>query len=328
MFDDSLLDDPVALTVRGERVHRLALTGARLRCDYSEDMAEIVATVGGLQPRSILVIGTEARLIRAIVECGSPVPCVAWQKQTLPSWTGPLDMVIVLAGPDSRWLPLCREAARRGAMVFMVAPRNSKALIEPTAIPTIITQDDDPFLAAVLALKVVDLLAVGPALDVNLVADTLDAVAETCGPRHGLETNPAKNLSCALADVIPLVWGSSTLAARASRRVAEALREAAALPALAGDDAALAPLIESAHPHDVFADPFEEASLKTKYCVLVLDDGESSVYGSDLVHMAHSHNIRVERIAFTHENPLVRYSGLLYPGLYAAAYLGLATMAE
>jgi hypothetical protein len=213
-------------------------------------------------------------------------------------------------------------------MIFMVAPQDSKAVIEATAVPKLVTHDEDPFLAALLALKVLDLLGLGPALDLNLVADTLDEVAEISGPRHGLETNPAKNLSCALADAVPLVWGASTLAARASRRVAEALREATGLPALAADDAALAPLIQAAHPHDVFADPFEQATVKTDFCLLVLDDGESSVGTMDLARLAEGRSLRVERITFSHENPIVRYAGLLYQGLYAAAYVGLATMKE
>ena len=328
MFDDSLLDDPLALTVRGERVHKLALTGARLRCERSEEMAVILSGLGGVSPRSILVIGTEARLVRTIVESGSPVPCVAWQMGTLPAWTGPLDLVIILAGPDSRWLPPCREALKRGSMVFLVAPVGSPILEEAPSLPCLLTQEDDPFLAALLALKVIDLMGLGPELDLAVVADALDTVADQCGPRHGLETNPAKNLACALADAVPLVWGGTVLAARVSRRIAEALREATGLPALAADDDALVPLLEASSPRDVFADPFEDLSARIGFCLLMLDDGEQNLHGIDLARMAQGHSVRVETIRYTHGNPVVRYAGLLHQGLFAAAYLGLATMQE
>ena len=64
-----------------------------------------------------------------------------------------------------------------------------------------------------------------------------------------------------LADAQPLVWGGSVLAARASRRVAEALRAASGRAALAADADALLPMLESVAPRDPFADPFEDDGL-------------------------------------------------------------------
>ena len=328
MFDDSALEDPHAMMLRGEYITTLALAGARLRSERSEEMSAIVAALQPVPPRSILVMGAEARLIRAIVECSAPVPCVAWQSETLPAWTGPLDLVIVLGGTDSRWVLPCREAIKRGAMVFIVAPQDSDIVADSRSAPRLTTTGDDGFLSALLALKVLDLLNLGLVLDLDEVADTLDEVADRCGPRHGLENNPAKNCACALADAVPLVWGGSSLAARASRRVAEALREATGLPALAADASALLPLIQSAHPRDVFADPFEENLSRLEFSLLVLDDGDCSSQRENLARIAQEHCVRMETITFTHDNPVVRYAGLLHQGLFAAGYLGLATMKE
>ena len=327
MFDDALLDDPDALQ-RSDKLRHLALAGARLRRDHTDEMASVVEGLAGMRPRSVLVIGAEARLVRAVVEPFCPVPCVAWAMPGLPPWTGPLDLVIVLAGLDSRLVPACLEALKRGALLFIVAPQGSPLLDESPSAAMIPTQDDDPFVSAMLVLKVLDLLGLGPELDLDEVADALDAVAEACGPRHGLEDNPAKNLACALADVVPLIWGGPVLAARASRRMAEALREATALPALAADDEALLPLILGSRPRDLFADPFEDGSGSIGYCLVILDDGEHAPQGVDLARIAEARNIRVEYIRATQGNPVLRYAGLLYQGLFAAAYLGLATVKE
>jgi len=327
VFDDSLLDDAGALA-RSERLRHLALTGARLRRDHTDEMASVVEGLSGVRPRSVLVTGAEARLVRAVVEPFCPVPCVAWAMPGLPPWAGSLDLVIVLAGLDSRLLPACLEALKRGSLLFVVAPQGSPLLDESTSVAMIPTQDDDPFVAALLVLKVLDLLGLGPALDLDEVADALDSVAESCGPRYGLDANPAKNLACALADHVPLIWGGSVLAARASRRVAEALREATALPALAADDEALLPLILGSRPRDVFADPFEDGSGSMEYCLLILDDGEYTLQAVDLAQIAEARNLRVEHIRSVPGNPVVRYASLLNQGLFAAAYLGLATVTE
>jgi len=329
MFDDSLLDDPVILGTRGARLEQLARVGARLRYQQPEDVAVVAAGLDGVRPRSVVVIGAEARLIRAVAESVCPVPLVTWQSAGLPNWAGPLDLIIVLAGADSRLLPSCLEALRRGSLLLVVAPQESSLLDQFGPAAALLTRDNDPFVAALLALKVLDLLGLGPSLDLGELADALDQVSEICGPRHSLADNPAKNLACALAEVVPLLWGGSVLAARASRRVAEAVRDATGLPALAADDWALMPLIESAQPRDLFADPFEDDhSASAGHCVLILDDGEYPLQGVDLAEVASARGIRVETIRCVDGGPVMRYAAILQHGLFAAAYLGLATIKE
>ncbi|MDR0285151.1 MAG: hypothetical protein LBI33_09720 [Propionibacteriaceae bacterium] len=328
MFDDALLDDPAALAARGERLRWLALAGARLRQEDTEDGASVATSLALTSPRSVLLIGEEARLVRTLVEPHCPVPCVAWPLSVLPPWAGPLDFVIVLAGTDSGPLATCLEAIRRGAVVFVVAPQGSPILDAAGPAAAWVTAGDDPFVAALLALKTLATLGLGPGFTLEAAADVLDCVAEECGPRYGLEVNPAKNLACALADAVPLVWGSTAPAARAAGRVAAALRAATGLPGFAADVAGLLPLVATAPVRDVFADPFEDGVTRPAFCLLGLDDGEDPVGGAELERLALDRGVRAETIRFAHDNPVLRYAGLTQHGLFAAAYLGLATIKE
>ena len=108
------------------------------------------------------------------------------------------------------------------------------------------------------------------------VADTMDEVARDCSPKADVTENPAKDLALCLADAQPLVWGGSVLAARASRRVAEALRAATGRAALAADADELLPIIEATTSRDPFADPFTDGTAADRRpCLLLLDDGNN-----------------------------------------------------
>ena len=65
-------------------------------------------------------------------------------------------------------------------------------------------------------------------------------------PSADLAGNPAKELAIVLAEATPLVWGGSVLAARAARRIAEALRRASGRAALAADADHLLPVLAAA----------------------------------------------------------------------------------
>ena len=117
-------------------------------------------------------------------------------------------------------------------------------------------------------------MQLGPEVDPWRVADAMDQVATDCSPYTDVAENPAKDLATGLAEAQPLVWGGSVLAARASRRVAEALRAASGRAALAADADELIPVLESAASRDPFADPFEDAvSADRRPALVILDDG-------------------------------------------------------
>ncbi len=131
----------------------------------------------------------------------------------------------------------------------------------------------DQLATAVVLLEYLDQVGLGPRADHADVADALDEVAVSCSPHRDLAVNPAKMLAIALADTRPVVWGGSSLAARAARRVAETIRRASGQSAIAGDAEHLLPLIEAARPRDVFDDPFADGEGDVRPMLLVFDDG-------------------------------------------------------
>jgi hypothetical protein len=139
--------------------------------------------------------------------------------------------------------------------------------------------------------------------------------------------NPAKDLAIALADDLPLVWGGTVLAARASRRVAEAFRDASGRPALAADASDLIPVIHGAPARDPFADPFDTPSDDRCVTLIVLDDAsEDHIVAKTrdrLESAAEERDVRVRTIRHEDGNDVERYVCLLQHGLFGAAYLAL-----
>lgn len=328
MFDDARLESPEL--GREPTLAWLAMAGARIR------RAALTEPVGHLEradrPRGVLALGAEARLVRAVLEPACPVPFMAWPGPGLPAWVGPLDLAVVLGDEHTpEWVVQCAaEARRRGATLIVAAPEDS-ALAAATASPqrTLIPIfDPDPMAAAVAVLAQLGDLGLGPCVRPAHVADAADLVAEACGPRRDLADNPGKELALELADRVPLVWGGTVLAGRASRRIAEAIRRASGRLALAADAEELMTMLRTGHRHDPFADPFEE-DREAEPVLVVLDDAllpdRLRGVGAELLARADASGVRVARISSGDPDiaasDIERYVTLLQLGRYGAAYL-------
>ena len=140
-------------------------------------------------------------------------------------------------GAARAWWPRVHEAVRRGCQLLIACPPASLVAEHAASRSTILlpTSTADPLSAAVVALPALHRMQLGPEVRPDAVADAMDAVAEDCSPFVDVAENPAKDLAMGLAEAQPLVWGGSVLAARASRRIAEALRAASGRAALAAD---------------------------------------------------------------------------------------------
>lgn len=329
-FDDALLESP-ALDQHAQLRH-LAEAGARIR------RAALSQPVGRLEradrPRGVIVLGAEARLIRAVLEPLCPVPFMAWPGPSLPAWVGPLDLLVILDGPGApAWEVHCAaEAARRGATIIVAAPDDSAlaASAASSATTLVPVTGDDPMAAAVAVLALLGQLELGPQVHTEHVADAADIVAQACAPGRELGLNPAKDLAIGLAEGIPLVWGGTVLAGRASRRIAEALRRASGRPALAADADELETVLRAVTRRDMFADPLEsEADVRPVLILLDEDELPARMVGAPqrLSELAEEVGVRVCRISsgkgIVASGDVERYVTLLQHGRYAAAYLGI-----
>jgi hypothetical protein len=337
LFDDSRLDDERALEAVDPVLRPLAEAGARVRREAgaaAEAIADAVAgALGESRPRAVVAAGPDSRLLRAVLEPWCPVPFVAWPGPSLPGWAGGLDLAVVLApdGSDSGAASAVTEAVRRGCRVVVACPPRS--LVAEHAVGRDCTvlpcSSGDQLATAVVMLEFLDQLDLGPDSDPEAVAQALDDVAVACSPHRDLAVNPAKMLAIALADVTPLVWGGSVLAARAARRIAESIRRSSGRTALAGDAEHLLPVLAAAPADDVFADPFDddEGGGSRRPALVILDDGSEGAAVREqrgrLLAEAQQQHVHVERLASDASNDVARYAALLSTGSYAAAYLGV-----
>lgn len=339
-FDESRLDDEVALASADTRLRELAESGARVRREAAESaagVAEAVATArDAARPRAIVAAGPDSRLLRAVLEPWCPVPFVAWPGPALPGWAGGLDLVVVLApdGSDRATAAAVAEAVRRGCQVVVASPAGSLVAQHAegrwsTIVPTVTR---DQLATAVVVLEYLDQVGLGPRADHADVARALDDVAVACSPHRDLAVNPGKVLAIALADTTPIVWGGSSLAARAARRVSETIRRASGRSAIAGDAEHLLPLIEAARPRNVFDDPFAEGGGDARPVLVVFDDGaDDPVIREDrgrLQAAAAEHGVRIETVATEAGTEVARYASLVLNGRYGAEYLRLGLVDE
>lgn len=333
-FDETRLDDPAALATYDKQLRHLAMAGARIRIEAADAQ---LPTDLAMQPRGVVVVGAEARLLRAVLEPVCPVPLVAWSLPGLPGWVGALDLVVVLAGeadgPGSlALLQTVSEATRRGAAVMLAAPADSQlAQAVSRSALRVPTRSDDPTAAAVVVLSQLHRLGLGPVVNAEHAAEAADMVAEKSSPHRDLSMNPAKDLACGLADADPLIWGGSVLAARASRRIAEAIRFYSGRHALAADAGEIAQVLRQATPHDVFSDPFTDGR-QQRAVLVILDDEQSGAVGSQdgdqLRQLAERSEVRVCELNAGSGSAVDRYLTLLMQGRYGATYLGIGLGVE
>ncbi len=331
-FDDSRLNDPEVLAAADHLLRPIAEAGARVRREAAGAQDALAGLDDTDRPRAVIAFGPEARLLRAVLEPTCPVPFVAWPRLGLPGWVGPLDIVVVMGRGSLESCAAAYEAVRRGSRLVVACPADSPLARQSASPATTLlpTRTDDPLSAAVVTLSALHRLGLGPAAHPDQIADVLDAVAEDCSLTLDATQNPAKTAALELADAQPLVWGGSILAARASRRISEALRSATGRVVLSADAGALEPLVAAVRPRDLFADPFEDATPGLRPGLVMIEDGLDDEAAAEerlrLERLATSRDVTVSRLAHVHGSPLERYVGVLARGLFTAAYLqiGLA----
>ncbi len=326
-FDDSRLENPDVLAAAAPLLMNLASSGARVRREAAVAEAPLAGLDDLDRPRAVIAYGPEARLLRAVLEPVCPVPFVAWPALGLPGWVGPLDIVLLIGrrGPGS--LAVAHEALRRGCRLIVACPPDSLLAEQAASRATTMlpVNTGDPLAAAVVCLSALHRLGLGPYTNPEAIAAAMDAVAERCAARTDVSVNPAKAMALDLADASPLVWGGSVLAARASRRIVEALRLASGRVGLAADASDLRSLLHQAPPRDPFADPFEESTPERRPGLVLINDGQDDAAAAEarlrLERTAQAADIRITRLDHFEDSVVERYGTVLLTGLFGAAYL-------
>ncbi len=263
------LHDPDALVAAD--VARLlpsaALAGAQVRAT-----AEQVASVADLgRPRALVVIGAnaavDAALLTALV---GDVPSPVVTGTTLPTWVGPLDIVVVLASvvDDIACATAADQAIRRGARVIVraaaegpvAAAAAGSLLIEPL-VPVTESLAGAARLTALAAVAAAAGFLTRP--DFPTAADQLDALAVACHPSSEFFVNPALTLAEHLSAGTPLIIGTDPVADALAGYTCRSLAAiagcaGASLPSYqaAGSPPVLASAARTDGPTGTFYDPY------------------------------------------------------------------------
>lgn len=364
--DDQLLDDVERLQ-RGDPSDMLRVvagSGAQVR-EAAVAAAEsgIDRLAGEGRPRAVVVAGMggsaiSGDLLAAIAGPGCPVPVVVHRDYGLPGWVGAADAVIGvscsgtteetlsaveqavsrgcnLVGVGADDSPLADLVGRgRGAFVPVPAGRMPRAALWSLALPVL------------LAGRALDILSLTDA-EVAATADRLDELAERCRPTSETFVNPAKRLAADLAGMLPMVWGSSSVAGVAAQRFACQLAENAKYPAIAGVlpeanhnqvvtfDGAFGELAGRSGDDDAvgedagfFRDRGEDAEVVRLHLVLLADTAEHPQIARRREasrDVARERGIGVTELLAEGGSPLERLASLVILPDFASVYLGLLT---
>lgn len=366
--DEALLDDPKALAAAdpGGMLRATASAGAQVRESASlaaEANLSSIAEEG--RPRAVVVAGQgtaalSGDVLATIAGPRCPVPVLVHRSAGVPGWVGAADVVIAVSGsgrsPEA--LAAADAAARRGARLVAIGPPDTElqSVAERARAPFIPVPRRAPARASIWSLTVPVMFA---ARALNLVklaeadlaetATRLDADAERCRPSAESFVNPGKSLALDLAGSVPVVWGSSPLAAVAARRFADTLSANARYPVVAGAlgeagrgsvgliDGVYGGLAEA--DRDIFADPDEWAGNEATRLrvVLLRDGGLTENDGSDpepmeleerrgeaLQEIAERRGVRVSVLTAEGASPLERLASLIAVPDFASIYLAMA----
>jgi DNA-binding MurR/RpiR family transcriptional regulator len=362
--DESLLDER-SLRDAAEpagMLRAIASAGAQVRESAAlAAEADLTALADEGRPRAVVIagVGTAARtgdVLATVAGPRCPVPVLAHRSAGIPGWVGAADVVIAVSasGRSPEALGAAEAAARRGARLVAIGAPDSElqSVAERARAAFIPVPRRAPARASLWALTVPVLLAARTLglvkvneADLAETATRLDADADRCRPAAESFVNPAKTLALDLAGSIPIVWGSSPLAAVAARRFGDTLSTNARYPVVAGAlgeagrgrvgllDGVFGGLVEASR--DIFADPGEESEA-TRLRLVLLRDGGLVEEDTDVPfaveerraeavqEIAERRGVRVSVLTAEGASMLERFASLVAVPDFASVYLAIA----
>ncbi len=364
-LDAAILDDVEALDAAdtGGMLLASASSAAQVReAATACNDAGLRRIVAEGRPRAVVVLGSGTAaltgdLLAALAAPGSPTPVLVVRGPDLPAWVGAADLAIAVSasGKAAETLSATDEAIRRGARLVTVSAEGSPLDLrgEQANAPHIVVPGGRPARASLWSMAVPVLLAADalnlfsvPPEAIEATADVLVRYAERCRPSYEGFLNPAKTLAIALADSLPLVWGTPPIGGLAASRLAAQLTRNAKLPALPGVlpealhtvlgcfDGVFGSGLPSARPSDPLEDLFRdraededdrEAEPRLKL-VMLRDNRELPAIAARAeaaAELARERGIVVTSLLAEGESPLERFASLVALGDYASVYLAL-----
>ncbi|MDP9862771.1 MULTISPECIES: bifunctional phosphoglucose/phosphomannose isomerase [Streptosporangium] len=345
-WEPDRLDDQTLLT-EGDpsgMLRAVAASAAQVRTAHrTAREADLSPLRADGRPRSIVVAGMGGSgiagdVLNAVCGHGAPLPIMTVRSYRLPGWVGATDLVIAVScsGRTEETLAVAAEAVRRGCRLLVLGAPDSplQAIARQAGAPFVPVSTGGQPRAAVWALSIPLIVA---AAELGLLqvdeevfegtAKRLEDIAHRCRPASESFINPGKTLAMELAETVPMIWGSSPLAAVAAYRWACQLNENGKYPAVWGEipevnhnqvvafDGPLA-------TRDIFAD---DGGRSLRLFVLrdVEEHPQVARRREVSVRMAEDRGVPVTQLAAEGLHPLERLAALIELGDYASTYLAL-----
>lgn len=353
-IDDTALDNPTTFETldQGKMLECVASSGAQMRRALELVDREALSQIAqGGKPRSIVVAGmggsgVSGEILTAVVGSSAAIPVTVEKSHTLPGWVSPLDLVIAVScsGSTEETLSVASEASRRGARLVTIGAADSPlaSISKQTKGAVHLSIDAQGRMPrASLWTIATPLLLVADVLEIANIssdifaetADLMDALSANCGPIVNVAENPAKLLGVALAESVPMVWGTGAIGRASASRLMAQLAENAKLPAIHGElpevghnqivsfDGVFAAKRNSV---DIFADPEDQP--KRIHLVLLRDqdEHEAVVRRVEIVReITAQREIPVTEIVSQGHHALTRIASLVVPTDWASVYAAL-----
>ncbi|MFC7644939.1 SIS domain-containing protein [Streptosporangium lutulentum] len=282
--------------------------------------------------------GIAGDILNVVCGPGAPLPIVTVRSHRLPGWVGVTDLVIAVScsGRTEETLATATEAVRRGCRLLVLGAPDSplQAIARQAGAPFVPVVCGSQPRAAVWALTIplivaaaeLGLLTAGEEV-FESVAERLEDIAHRCRPVSESFINPGKSLAMEIAETVPMIWGSSPLAAVAAYRWSCQLNENGKYPALWGEipevnHNQMAVFDGPLATRDIFSD---EGGRSIRLFVLrdVEEHPQVARRREISVRAAQDRDVPVTQILAEGTHPLERLATLIELGDYASTYLAL-----
>jgi glucose/mannose-6-phosphate isomerase len=355
--DEGLLEDGSRLESAdpGQMLRAVASSAAQVRESLTAcEEAGVSRLAQEGMPRSVVVLGMGGSgiagdVLAAVVGPEAPIPVLAHKGYGLPRWVGAADLVIAVScsGGTEETLSAFESAIRRGCRAVAVgAPESPLAQLgaQGRALFVPVEARGRQPRSMLWGLSVPPVL-VAHALGLceqgsetlEATATRLEEIASACRPDSESFVNPGKSLALAMADRLPMAWGTSGIAGAAAYRLLCQLAENSKLPGVSGvlPEANHNQVVAFDGPaggmraNDIFADPDLDGVGGTRLRLVLLRDpadehpqvARRAEVSKDL---AEDRGVAVTELVAEGDSRLERLASLVGPIDYATVYLGIA----